>query len=72
MVMIGFVVRGVLAVAMTERCAHNLAKFSLPKRDAFHRLCRNITLRGDMPLLQAVSSSSVRGQIAVALSHEVL
>ena len=59
-----------MAIATTERCAHNLAIFSLPKRHAFHSLCRNITLT-DMPLLQVVSSSSVSGQIAVALSHEI-
>ena len=71
MVMFRFGVGGVQAVAMSEKWVHNLDIFILPKLDAFHRLCRNITLRGDMPLLQVVTSSSVSGQIAVALSHEV-
>ena len=70
MVMCRFGVGGVRAVAMTERLT-TLTIFGLPKHDAFHRLFRNITLREDMPLLQVASSSSVSGQIAVALSHEV-
>ena len=67
MVIIGFVVGGVQAVEKTERCTHNLAILSLPKRDAFHSAATS--LMGDIPLMQMVGSSSVHGQIAVALSH---
>ena len=33
-------------VAMIKECAHNLAIFSISKCNVFHRLCRNITLKG--------------------------
>ena len=59
MVIIGFSVEGVQAVTMTERPMYNFAIFSLPICDAFHRPCRNIMPRGDMPMLQVSVGKSL-------------